>query len=57
VLLISQEGMEAIKEAGELSRQHRVDGVPCFIINGKFALSGAQQPETFIEAFRQVDGI
>src|ERR1022692_170985 len=37
------EEMEAIKEAGELSRQFRVDGVPFFIISGKVTLSGAQQ--------------
>src|ERR1022692_2118512 len=32
------EGMEAIKEAGELSQHFRVDGVPFFIINGKITL-------------------
>ncbi len=45
------EGMEAIKEAGELSQHFRVDGVPFFIINGKITLGGAQPPEAFLEAF------
>jgi predicted DsbA family dithiol-disulfide isomerase len=27
--------------------------VPFFIVNGKFTLSGAQPPDTFLEAFRQ----
>lgn len=48
------EGMEAIKEAGELSRRHNVDGVPFFIITGQITLAGAQHPDTFLEAFRQV---
>ena len=48
------EEMEAIKEAGELSRQFRVDGVPFFIISGKVTLSGAQQPDAFLDAFTQV---
>jgi predicted DsbA family dithiol-disulfide isomerase len=47
------EGLEAIKEAEVLSRRHRIDGVPFFIINGKFTLGGAQPPEAFLEAFRQ----
>lgn len=56
VVLNREEGMEAIQEAGELSRRHRVDGVPFFIVNGEITLSGAQQPETFMEAFRQAGG-
>jgi protein-disulfide isomerase-like protein with CxxC motif len=47
------EGLEAIKEAGELSQHFRVDGVPFFIIDGKITLSGAQQPDAFLEAFGQ----
>ena len=46
-------GLEAMKEAEELSRRHRVDGVPFFIINGEVTLSGAQQPEALLEAFKQ----
>ena len=50
------EGMDAIKEAEELSRQRRVDGVPFFVVNGEITLSGAQQPEAFLEAFKQAGG-
>jgi predicted DsbA family dithiol-disulfide isomerase len=49
----SDDGMDAIKEANDLARRHRVDGVPFFVINGKITLGGAQQPETFVEAFGQ----
>ena len=52
-VLNGDDGLEAIKEAEELSRRFRVDGVPFFIINGKITLSGAQQPDAFLEAFRQ----
>ena len=38
-VLNSDDGLEAIKEADELSRRLRVDGVPFFIINGKITLS------------------
>ena len=55
-VLNSGDGMEAIKESEELSRRHRVDGVPFFIINGKITLAGAQQPEAFLDAFKQVVG-
>ena len=37
-MLNSEEGMDAIKEAEELSRRHRVDGVPFFIINNEITL-------------------
>jgi predicted DsbA family dithiol-disulfide isomerase len=50
------EGMEAIKEAGELSQHFRVDGVPFFIVGGKITLSGAQQPDAFLEAFKEAIG-
>lgn len=50
------EGMEAIKEAGEQARRLRMDSVPFFVINDQITLSGAQQPDTFLEAFRQAGG-
>jgi predicted DsbA family dithiol-disulfide isomerase len=53
--LKSDDGLEALKEAEGLSRQHRVDGVPFFIVNGQFTLAGAQHPDAFIEAFRQAE--
>jgi len=52
--LNSDKGMDAIKEAGEQAWQFRVDGVPFFIINSEITLSGAQSPEVFVAAFKQV---
>jgi len=51
-MLNSEEGMDAIKEA----ERNRVDGVPFFIINNEITLTGAQQPDAFLDAFRQAIG-
>jgi predicted DsbA family dithiol-disulfide isomerase len=48
--LNSQEGMDAIKEAEEMSLRHQVSGVPFFIINNETTLSGAQPPASFLDA-------
>ena len=45
VALIEQEAQSA-KEAG-------IEGVPCFIFGGKFAVSGAQSPEYLAEAIER----
>ena len=50
----SDAGMNVIEEIGELSQRHQVSGVPFFIINNSITLSGAQEPDTFLDAFRQV---
>ena len=52
-VLNSDEGMEAIKEAGEQAQRLRADSVPFFLINGEITLSGAQPPDVFLEAFNQ----
>ncbi len=51
--LNSDAGTNAIKEAEGLSRRHRVEGVPFFIINNGITLSGAQPPDALLDAFRQ----
>jgi predicted DsbA family dithiol-disulfide isomerase len=56
-MLNSNEGMNAIKEAEELSRRHNVDGVPFFIINNEITLSGAQRPNAYLDAFREAIGL
>jgi len=54
--LNSDKGMDAMKEAGELSQRFRVDSVPFFIINSQITLSGAQSPDVFVDAFNQAVG-
>lgn len=52
-MLNSHEGIDAIQKAEVRSRRYGVSGVPFFIMNEKVALSGAQAPETFLDAFNQ----
>ena len=56
-MLNGNEGMDVIEEAGELSQRHQVTGVPSFIINDAITLSGAQEPDTFLDAFRQANSV
>lgn len=55
-VLTSGGGQEAIRQADELARRVRVEGVPFFVINGRVTLSGAQTPEAFLTAFKQASG-
>ena len=55
-VLNSEEGMDAIKEAAELSQRYQVDGVPFFVINNEITLSGAQHPDAFLDAFSRAGG-
>jgi predicted DsbA family dithiol-disulfide isomerase len=34
-----------------MARRAGINGVPCFIFNGRYALSGAQEPEAFFQLF------
>lgn len=52
-ILNSDEGMDVIANAREMSQRHGVDGVPFFIVDQKITLAGAQDSETFVEAFKQ----
>jgi predicted DsbA family dithiol-disulfide isomerase len=52
-MVTSDDRVEAVKEAGELAQRFRVEGVPFFVINSKITLSGAQQADVFLEAFKQ----
>lgn len=40
-----------IQALDEQARQAGITGVPCFVIDGKFAVSGAQAPEIFHQIF------
>ncbi|MEM8837092.1 MAG: DsbA family protein, partial [Pseudomonadota bacterium] len=42
-----------VKAEIEQAQKIGVTGVPCFIIDQKYAIMGAQQPETLVQAFRQ----
>jgi predicted DsbA family dithiol-disulfide isomerase len=52
--LESDEGTKDVHEEERRAREIGVDAVPTFIIGGKFLVSGAQNPEVFLEAFRSL---
>lgn len=52
-LLASDKGLDVIRAAEEQARRLGVSGVPFFVVNGRVALSGAQPPELFRQAFEQ----
>ena len=43
--------VESILAEDELARRLGVNGVPCFIVNRKYAVSGAQSPEVLVQVF------
>lgn len=49
--LASNEDDDTIRQEDAFARQIGIEGVPCFIINRQYAISGAQPPEAFLEVF------
>jgi predicted DsbA family dithiol-disulfide isomerase len=47
----SEEERDAVLAEDRSARRLGINGVPCFIIDGKYALSGAQEPEFFLPLF------
>ncbi len=50
----SDEGSNEVKETEEYYRSLGISGVPAFIINDRYSISGAQATETFVSAFQQI---
>jgi len=53
--LESDEDRELIQNADEEARALGIQGVPFFVINQKYALSGAQPPEMFVKALADIE--
>ncbi len=53
-LLNSKEGMEEVRQAQQRNYQRKISGVPFFIINDQYGLSGAQPTEVFVQAFTEI---
>jgi predicted DsbA family dithiol-disulfide isomerase len=53
-LLPTDADREAVTEEIATAARMGVRGVPCFIIENKYAVMGAQDPETLADAIRQV---
>jgi predicted DsbA family dithiol-disulfide isomerase len=49
--LQSDEGRQEVVASDVYARRLGINGVPCFIVNRKYAVSGAQPPSAFVEVF------
>lgn len=49
--MMSDEDLDAVELEDSSARRLGIQGVPCFIINSQYALSGAQEPEAFYPLF------
>ena len=48
-------GVDDIQQRDNAARRLGVQGVPFFIVNNQYALSGAQEPEAFYPLFDMAD--
>lgn len=53
-ILVSDAFAEAVRADEALYQQSGVSAVPAFIINKRHLISGAQEPETLVNAFREI---
>ena len=49
--LSGDENLAEVRQEDSAARRLGIQGVPCFIINNQYALSGAQEPEAFFPIF------
>ena len=54
-LLSGEKDIEAIQDENEKFKEMGVTGIPCFIIDQKYVVMGAQESETFLQMFEQVE--
>jgi predicted DsbA family dithiol-disulfide isomerase len=52
-LLASDQDVERIEREAQSAKDAGIEGVPCFIIGGMIALSGAQPPEYLAAAIER----
>lgn len=55
-LLASNADEDAVRDEIATAAQMGVKGVPCFLLEGKYAVMGAQDPDVLADALRQVAG-
>jgi predicted DsbA family dithiol-disulfide isomerase len=53
-MLAGDEMADAVRADEQTAQQYRITGVPFFLINKKYALTGAQPTEMFVQALRKV---
>jgi predicted DsbA family dithiol-disulfide isomerase len=55
-LLASQQDVEEVEREAQSAKEAGIEGVPCFILGGMIALSGAQSPEYLAAAIARAAG-
>lgn len=55
-VLQTDAGLHEVVAAEELNYQRGISGVPFYIINGQYGISGAQPTEVFVRALTQISG-
>jgi predicted DsbA family dithiol-disulfide isomerase len=53
-LLASRQDVDTVEREAQSAKEAGIEGVPCFIFGGKFAVSGAQAPEYLAEAIERI---
>jgi predicted DsbA family dithiol-disulfide isomerase len=53
-MLASDEMADVVRADEQTAQQYRITGVPFFLINKKYALSGAQPTDVFVQALKKV---
>ena len=51
--LANSKAHQAVLEKEKAARELGINGVPFYILNSQFGVSGAQEPETLLEAMDQ----
>ena len=51
--LVSDQALEAVQKDFEVAKGLGISGVPFFVLNQKYGVSGAQPIEAFVEALTQ----
>lgn len=54
-LLLGHEGTAEVKAEESTGHRLGIRSVPHFVLNGTYAMSGAQSPDRFVAAFKQVE--
>ncbi len=52
--LATEKDVDAIEQGSQGAKQAGIEGVPCFIFGGRFAVSGAQSPEYLAQAIERI---
>jgi predicted DsbA family dithiol-disulfide isomerase len=52
--LVTDKDVAHIEQEAQSAKEAGIEGVPCFVFGGKFAVSGAQAPEYLAEAIKRL---